>query len=67
IDLVINIVDQGIKKEVQDDYHIGRAAIENNIVLFTKVKTTSLFIDALLNYKLFDLEVKPWSEYLYNI
>ncbi len=64
IDLVINIVDKNIRKEVQDDYQIGRAAIENNIALFTKIKTTSLFIDALTNNKFTDLKIKAWSEYL---
>ena len=64
IDLVINIVDKNIKKEVQDDYQIGRAAIENNIALFTKIKTTSLFVDALTNNKFSDLKIKAWSEYL---
>jgi carbamoyl-phosphate synthase large subunit len=64
IDMVINISDPFFKKEINDDYIIRRAAIDHNIQLFTNRQKADLFIKALSEYNLHDLEVKPWDEYL---
>ncbi len=64
IDLVINIVDKNIKKEVNDDYHIRRTAVDNNILMLTKIKKAELFINALVEKGLEKLEIKAWSEYI---
>jgi carbamoyl-phosphate synthase large subunit len=64
IDLVINIVDRNIKKEVNDDYAIRRHAADSNIFLLTKIKKAELFLRAITTKKFRDLKVKPWSEYI---
>ncbi|HEX8932421.1 MAG TPA: ATP-grasp domain-containing protein, partial [Patescibacteria group bacterium] len=63
IDLVINIVDNHLKKDLNDDYFIRRAAVDANIPIMTKVKKADLLIKALVNKGLAKLEIKPWSEY----
>jgi len=63
IDLVINIVDNYVTKDLNDDYFIRRAAVDNNILVLTKVKKAELFIKALVNKGLKKLAIKPWSEY----
>ncbi len=63
IDLVINIVDKHIKKEVDDDYQIRRTAVDSNILLMTKMKKSELLLKALAEKGLEKLEVKAWSEY----
>ena len=63
IDLVINIVDKHIHKDLNDDFAIRRAATDSNILLMTKVKKAELLVDALLHKGLEQLEIKPWSEY----
>ena len=64
IDLAINIVDQYIKKEVDDDYAMRRYAIDHNIPLFTKIKQARLFVKALIEKDLATMPIKAWSEYL---
>jgi len=64
IDLVINIADLHIKKEVNDDFAIRRMAADSNIFLLTKIKNAKLFLKALTSKSFDDLEVKAWSEYL---
>jgi carbamoyl-phosphate synthase large subunit len=63
IDLVINVVDTHLKKDLNDDYFIRRAAVDSNILVLTKIKKTELFIQALVEKGLKKLEIKPWSEY----
>ncbi|HSA83997.1 MAG TPA: carbamoyl-phosphate synthase (glutamine-hydrolyzing) large subunit, partial [Patescibacteria group bacterium] len=63
IDLVINVVDTHLKKDLNDDYFIRRAAVDSNILVFTKIKKAELFIQALVEKGLSRLEIKPWSEY----
>lgn len=64
IDLVINIVDKHVKKDVNDDFAIRRMASDSNIFLLTKIKNAKLFLQAITSKGFDDLEVKPWSEYL---
>lgn len=63
VDLAINIVDQQIKKDVDDGFIMRRAAIDHNIRLVTNRKNADLYIKALTEYKLEDLPVKSWNEY----
>lgn len=64
IDLVINIVDMQLRKDVSDSYEMRRAAADSNIMILTKIKQADLFIDALINKGLKKLAIKSWSEYL---
>ncbi len=66
VDLAINITDSYIKKEINDDYAIRRAAVDQNILLFTDIKKAELFLKAISNKKLSDLPVKSWDEYTRN-
>ncbi len=63
IDLAINIVDQFIKKEVDDDYAMRRYAVDHNVPLFTKIKQARLFIKAIAEKNLATLPIKAWNEY----
>lgn len=63
IDFVIIIIDKNIKKELNDDFMIRRAAVDNNIYVMTKIKNTQLFIKSLVNKGLKGLEIKSWDEY----
>jgi len=63
IDFVIIITDKNIKKELNDDFMIRRAAVDNNIYVMTKIKNTQLFIKSLINKGLKGLEIKSWDEY----
>lgn len=63
IDFVIIIIDKNIKKEINDDFMIRRAAVDNNIYVMTKIKNTQLFIKSLISKGLKGLEIKSWDEY----
>lgn len=63
IDLVINIVDINLRKDLNDDYAIRRAASDSNILIMTKIKKAELLISALVNKGLKKLAVRAWSEY----
>ena len=63
IDLVINIPDLDLKKDINDGYKIRRAAIDNNIAVFTNQQKSVLFLKALSEKKLDDLPIKAWDEY----
>lgn len=64
IDLVINIIDSRVQKEIDDYYYIRRMTIDHNITLLTNLKKAKLFIDAFTNKKLSDLKIKAWDEYV---
>ncbi len=64
IDLAINITDTNVKKDVNDDYQIRRAAVDHNIPLFTNIQKARLFIKALSTKDLDKIPVKSWDEYL---
>lgn len=64
VDLAINITDQYHKKDINDDYVIRRSAVDHNIPLYTNLKKAELFIKAVGNKKLEDLEIKSWTEYV---
>ncbi len=68
VSLVINLseYDQegSFKKEITDGYLIRRTAIDNNIPLFTDLNSARFFVNALDRYKVKDLKIKSWDEYL---
>ncbi len=64
VDLAINIVDANLKKDIDDDYLIRRAVVDHNINLLTNRQKAELFIKALHENKLEDLQVREWGEYL---
>ena len=53
-----------IKKEKTDGFMIRRAAIDNNIALLTDLNASRLLVNALDKYRVEDLEIKSWDEYL---
>ncbi len=63
VDLAINIVDRGYKKDINDDYQIRRAATDYNIQLFTDLKKAELFIEAITHKSLKDLHIRSWQDY----
>lgn len=63
IDLVINVVDQYKKQEVEDSFAMRRFFVDNNIQLFTKLKQARLFVKALTEKNIDTLPIKAWSEY----
>ena len=52
------------KRVITDGYRIRRAAIDNNIPLFTDLNSARFFVNALDRYKIKDLKIKAWDEYL---
>lgn len=63
IDLAINIVDKHIKKDIDDDYAMRRAAVDNNIPLFTKIKKARLVVASLVVPTFQSIGIKSWKEY----
>ncbi len=69
VSLVINLSEDYnnvvlLKKHQTDGYLIRRAAIDNNIPLFTDLNSARFFVNALDRYKISDLKIKSWDEYL---
>ncbi len=64
IDLAININDIYMKKHINDDYSIRRSAVDHNITLFTNLKKAELFIKAVSEIPVEELQIKSWNEYI---
>jgi len=69
VSLVINISEEGdgnlvASEKKTDGYFIRRAAIDNNIALFTDLNSARLLVKALNKCKIADLKIKSWDEYL---
>ena len=70
VSLVINLseVEEGegrsFTKQLTDGFRIRRAAIDNNIALFTDFNKAMFFIQALKHYEKKDLKIKSWREYV---
>ncbi len=64
IDLAINITDRFIKKNVNDDYIIRRAAVDQNIPLFTNMQKAELFVKAISEKDPNDFPIGSWNEYV---
>jgi carbamoyl-phosphate synthase large subunit len=63
IDLVINIPDQDVEQDINDGYMIRRAAIDNNLAVFTNQQKAILFLKAIVTKKIETLPIKAWDEY----
>ncbi len=63
IDLVINIPKNLSQQELDNDYHIRRAAVDHNIPLITNARLASAFIFAFCKYDMEDITIKSWEEY----
>ncbi len=63
IDLVINIPDQDVERAINDGYLIRRAAIDNNLAVFTNQQKAILFLKAITEKKIETLPIKAWDEY----
>jgi len=63
IDLVINIPDQDVEQDINDGYLIRRAAIDNNMAVFTNQQKATLFLKAITEKKIETLPIKAWDEY----
>lgn len=69
VSLVINLSEKGdgnltAAEKKTDGYLIRRAAIDNNISLFTDLNSARLLVKALDKYKIEDLKIKSWDEYV---
>ncbi len=62
IDMVINLTDKDVKKDIDDDYAMRRYAIDQNIQLFTNLQKAEIFIKAIIKGKE-NFSILPWSEY----
>jgi carbamoyl-phosphate synthase large subunit len=51
-------------KQLTDGFQIRRAAVDNQVPLFTDLHLGRAFIKALSNYQIDDLEIKSYKEYL---
>jgi len=63
IDLVINIMKNYTKRELNNGYKIRRNAIDFNIPLITNARVASAFIYGICKYNLSDISIKSWDEY----
>lgn len=64
LDFVIDIPKNYTRQEITDGYTIRRKTIDMNVPLITNIQVAKIFVDAIERYKLEDLEVKSWDEYL---
>lgn len=70
VGFVVNLSIDGSQNKHMDDhvltdgYRIRRATVDNQIPLFTDLHLARAFIKALNNYRIGDLEIKPYKEYL---
>ncbi len=64
IDLVINIPKTAEIEELDSDYIIRRRAVDLNIPLITNIQVAKRFVKSLKRYKVEDLLVKSWDEYI---
>jgi len=63
VDLIISIPREHTKEIYGDTYEVRRAAVDMNIPLINNIQLASIFIDAISDTKLDELEVKSWGEY----
>jgi len=64
IHLVINIPKNYSREEVTDGYLIRRKTIDFNIPLITNIQLAEALVEALQRYRIGDLKIKEWSEYV---
>jgi carbamoyl-phosphate synthase large subunit len=63
---VVNLSKQGLSstRPLTDGFRIRRAAVDNQIPLFTDLHLARAFIKSLSSYEMDDLEIKSYKEYL---
>jgi carbamoyl-phosphate synthase large subunit len=73
VSFVVNLSQAGIhqggerdKLQLTDGFRIRRAAVDNQIPLFTDLHLARAFVKALSRYDIDDLEIKSYREYLEN-
>ncbi len=67
VNLSKNKLESKIKlNSITDGFRIRRATVDNQIPLFTDLHLARAFIKALGHYKISDLEIKSYKEYLQN-
>ena len=64
VDLVLNIPKSIEQDELTNDYLIRRHTVDRGIPLFVNAETAELFAQAIFHYKLGDLAVKAWDDYV---
>jgi len=64
IDLVINIPKTTEREELDSDYIIRRRSVDLNIPLITNIQVAKRFVKSLKRYKVEDLSIKSWDEYI---
>ena len=64
VDLVLNIPKSIEADELTNDYLIRRHTVDRGIPLFVNAETAELFAQAIYAYKLGDLAVKAWDDYV---
>lgn len=63
VDMVINVTDTNLKKDIDDDYYIRRSAVDQNIPLFTNLQKAELFAKAIVEKDLNEIEIKSWAQF----
>lgn len=58
------ILSKEVKNIITDGFRIRRATVDNQIPLFTDMHLARAFIKALAKYKLEDLKIKSYNEYI---
>ena len=68
ISFVINLSKTENNKEriITDGFRIRRAAVDNQIPLFTDLQLARAFVKALSRYQIENLEIRSYKEYLEN-
>ncbi|MEK7524674.1 MAG: carbamoyl-phosphate synthase (glutamine-hydrolyzing) large subunit [Patescibacteria group bacterium] len=64
LDLVIDIPKTYAHEEITDGYLIRRRAVDSNIPLITNIQIGRALVDAIEQYSLDELLIKPWSAYV---
>lgn len=66
VSFVVNLSKEGVSKKqlATDGFRIRRAVVDNQIPLFTDLHLARAFIKSLKSYKIDDLEIKSYKEYL---
>ena len=63
IELLISIPNPEKKTSFGNDYVLRRKAIDFSVPLFTNLQISELFVQALSNKRLSELQIKHWNEY----
>lgn len=66
VGFVVNLskLEESEKRQFTDGFRIRRATVDNQIPLFTDLHLARAFVKALVHYKIEDLEIKSYKEYI---